>query len=694
MLSRLLVVPAAAVVLGSLIGVPAATADGGTATSTVVGELVQAWPEQADAAAVDPDAAPLSWIERADGTAVRVPTDDLADLPQADPGATVEVRLGSRVVDDAAVDHDLQPARTVLDARVVEAAPASDVPVAAAGAVTDQVTVVTAVPRGATADGQSLQQLVDTLNGPVAAYWAGQSDGAIRVAVRAAVDLRAVPTSASCADPAALWEEVARRVGWTRAPGQHLLVHLPSTAGDCSLGLAEVGSDRSAGGRLYVRTGAAAVMAHELGHNLGLGHSSEVQCDRQVETGTCQVTGYNDWYDVMGISWNETGSLNAPQAARLGLLPAAEQATLAAGSPAATYALAPTSAASGTRAVRVAAGGVDYWLEYRAGVGQDSWLAVPSRNWPGLQSGVTVRRAAEGADTSLLLDASPTAPAQWAGDLQVALPVGTPVALAGGQFTVTVQSVGDVAVLRVDPAGAAAAPVAAGGVGGNGSAYFLDDAFSGVAGTVFRFGDERDAVYVGDWDGVRGDTLAVRRGNVFHLRNSNTTGPADVVLTYGEPGDTVLVGDWDGNGTDTLAVRRGNTFFVKNDTSSGVADRVFSYGDVGDTVLVGDWDGNGTDTLAVRRGNTYFFKNDVSTGVADRVLSYGEPSDAVLVGRWTAAGGATLAVRRGNVFFLKYDLTTGVADRVIGYGDPSDTAFVGDWDGDGVDGIGVRRPGA
>jgi hypothetical protein len=81
---------------------------------------------------------------------------------------------------------------------------------------------------------------------------------------------------------------------------------------------------------------------------------------------------------------------------------------------------------------------------------------------------------------------------------------------------------------------------------------------------------------------------------------------ADAVFAYGDPGGTVLVGDCDGNGTDTLAVRHGITFYVKNSVSTGTADSTFSYGDAGDVVLVGDWDGDGADTLVVRRGGGYF----------------------------------------------------------------------------------------
>jgi L,D-peptidoglycan transpeptidase YkuD (ErfK/YbiS/YcfS/YnhG family) len=230
-------------------------------------------------------------------------------------------------------------------------------------------------------------------------------------------------------------------------------------------------------------------------------------------------------------------------------------------------------------------------------------------------------------------------------------------------------------------------------VGGSGSAYYLNDHFTGTANRVLRYGEPTDTVYVGDWNGDGTDTLAVRRGNTFYLKNDTTSGPADTVLAYGDPGDTVFVGDWDGDGRDTLAVRRGNTFYLRNSTTSGPADRVVAYGDPGDTVLVGDWDGDGTDTLAVRRGNTYFVKNTLASGAADATFAYGDAGDRVLVGRWTPGQvGDSLAVRRGNTFYLAYSTGSATADVVFAYGDATDTAFVGDWDGDGVDGIGVRRP--
>jgi len=230
-------------------------------------------------------------------------------------------------------------------------------------------------------------------------------------------------------------------------------------------------------------------------------------------------------------------------------------------------------------------------------------------------------------------------------------------------------------------------------VGGAGSQFFLNDSFTGSANTVFNYGKATDAVYVGDWDGNGTDTLMLRRGNTFYVRNTNSSGPADTVFAYGRATDTVLVGDWDGNGTDTLAVRRGNAYYIKNSVSSGPADKVLAYGRASDTVLVGDWDGNGTDTLAARRGSMYYIKNSLAGGNADHMLSYGRATDTILVGHWSGGqAGDSLGVRRGNVYYLRYSLTSGPADKVLSYGRATDAAFAGDWDGDRVTTLGIRRP--
>ena len=192
---------------------------------------------------------------------------------------------------------------------------------------------------------------------------------------------------------------------------------------------------------------------------------------------------------------------------------------------------------------------------------------------------------------------------------------------------------------------------------------------------------------------ARGDRIVIRTGRDFRVVNDDGSSARD--FTYGSPTDTrFLLGDWDGNGTDTLAVRRGNTYYLRNTLTSGPADTILGYGTATDTILVGDWDGNGTDTLAVRRGNTYYLRNNLTSGPADTILGYGTATDTILVGDWDGNGTDTLAVRRGNTYYLRNTLTSGPADTIIGYGTATDTILVGDWDGNGTDTLAVVRNGA
>ena len=126
--------------------------------------------------------------------------------------------------------------------------------------------------------------------------------------------------------------------------------------------------------------------------------------------------------------------------------------------------LAPLGARTGTRAVRLTdAEGTAYWLEYRTATGADAWLGRAATNPYRLETGVLLRREAEFPDTSLLLDGTPSASSGWADDLQAALPVGVPVTLSGGDFTVTLRSAtAGRATIDVQPAGpTAAAPAPA-----------------------------------------------------------------------------------------------------------------------------------------------------------------------------------------------------------------------------------------
>ena len=420
------------------------------------------------------DADEITYVRTSDG-AVQVPASSLAHVVN---GATVTLRLRSTAGIRRTSSGALTSSLSGTDARNPEAGVSvgsvevDTVPAAgqvatgtgvapvntavAAGAVQHSVLVVIAQPPGTSASATTGAAVASTINAGVTGYWDEVTGGVVGFAATAYPTV--VTTSNAPCQPGgsvsssmAFWSEIETATGWTGGSGKHLVVYFPSFSACGGIaGLGTVGSGVASGGVAWTNGyNDVGVIGHELGHNLGLGHSQELDCSisgvRVIDApaASCSARSYWDTNDIMAVSWGIQGYLNASHLRHLGVLGASEQLAPTVDG---TATVVPLETGTGLRVLTLSDGATKYVVEFRQAVGRDAWMATVN-GWGA--PGVTVRRefdtsqpsaAAFAGYESYLLDGDPATSDPSFGNTHTVMPGGTWIDFADGRVGIRITS--------------------------------------------------------------------------------------------------------------------------------------------------------------------------------------------------------------------------------------------------------------
>jgi len=173
--------------------------------------------------------------------------------------------------------------------------------------------------------------------------------------------------------------EAYKRLGISDYSKRYLVVIAPK-AGCVWSGRAPLGTAKSVSGTLVLHDSASGyVMAHELGHTFGLGHSNFLRCDNAANDGAwsdiCKAVEYGGVIDVMG-NVDTTSPLNTYHQWRMGYLDDSQVKQVWQSE---VVNLAPSDFANGIKAIYMRDGKAAYWIEYRRkleGVGYKPGLVI------------------------------------------------------------------------------------------------------------------------------------------------------------------------------------------------------------------------------------------------------------------------------------------------------------------------------
>jgi hypothetical protein len=159
--------------------------------------------------------------------------------------------------------------------------------------------------------------------------------------------------------------EAYKRLGISDYSNRYLVVYAPK-AGCVWSGRAGLGGPKSVSGTLILHdSDSSFVIAHELGHTFGLGHSNFLRCDNGAKDGawsdTCKAVEYGGTIDVMG-NVDTTSPLNTYHQWRMGLMDDSQVKQVWQSE---NVTLAPSDFANGIKAIFIRDGKAAYWIEYR-----------------------------------------------------------------------------------------------------------------------------------------------------------------------------------------------------------------------------------------------------------------------------------------------------------------------------------------